>query len=125
QQVADRQDRGARGREHVVDLKLRRIDVVSPRHTEVAQDVLREEGQIEAEEDRQGGQLGPAFGIEPSGDLRPPEVQSAHVGHHHPADHDVTEMRDHQLDKIHVDVERQPCQEQTIQSTKLQQYVET
>ena len=32
-------------------------------------------------------------GVHAAGDLGPPVMQPAHVGHHHAADHDVVEMR--------------------------------
>src|ERR1700732_2479665 len=50
QQVADTQDRGAGGREHVPHLELGRVLPVAARHAEVAEDELREEGQVEADE---------------------------------------------------------------------------
>ena len=37
---------------HVPDLKLRRIDVVTPRHAENAENELRKERHVEAEEDQ-------------------------------------------------------------------------
>src|SRR6185312_4092388 len=89
QQIPHRQDRGAGRRQYVIDLKLRRIDVVSPRHPEVAEDVLREEGEVEAEEDQRCADPTPGEIVEPASDLRPPEVQRAEEGAHRAADHDV------------------------------------
>src|ERR1700688_1256280 len=53
QEVADTQDRGAGGREHVPHLELGRVLTVAARHAEGAEDDLREEGQVEADEDEQ------------------------------------------------------------------------
>src|ERR1700737_3548480 len=50
QQIADGKDRRAGRREHVQHLELRRILPVAARHAEIAQDELREEGQVESDE---------------------------------------------------------------------------
>ena len=44
--------------------------------------------------------------------LRPPEVQPAEVAHDRAADHDVVEMRDHEIGVVQVDVGAQRRQEQ-------------
>src|SRR5712692_1773643 len=51
QHVTDSQDRRAGGGHDVQNLKLRRINVVAARHAEIAEDELREKGQIESEKD--------------------------------------------------------------------------
>src|SRR5437879_2804018 len=51
QQVAYGEHRRARGGEDVEERELRRVFVVAPRHAEPAEQVLREEGEVEAEED--------------------------------------------------------------------------
>src|SRR6185437_10851949 len=50
QHVGDREDGGSRRGEHVPGLQVRRIRVVTPRHAEVAEDELRQEGEVEADE---------------------------------------------------------------------------
>src|SRR6202035_230838 len=49
EEVAEAEDRGAGGRQHVEDLELRRVGPVAPRHAEVSQDELGEEGEVEAD----------------------------------------------------------------------------
>src|SRR3954470_7335803 len=67
-QVADAEDRGACRRKHVQRLELRRVCVVPARHTQVAEDELREERQIEPEKYDSGANLGEEFVVEPSAD---------------------------------------------------------
>src|SRR5437588_9542951 len=55
QQVSKRQNRGARGREHVTDLQLGRIDVIAPWHAEHAENELREKCHVEPEKDQDRG----------------------------------------------------------------------
>ena len=63
---------------------------------------------VESDEHQQRRKLGPAFGIHAARHLRPPEVQSRHVGHHHAADHHVVEVGDHEVGvgDVHVETER-------------------
>src|ERR1035437_3660066 len=106
--VADGQDASARGGEDVEHLKLRRVGVVAARHPEIAQDELREEGQVEAQEDDQRGELGPSLGIHASGHLGPPEVHAAEVTHQGAAHHNVVEVGHHEvgIGDVNVDSER-------------------
>ena len=97
QQVADGEHRGAGGGEDVQHLELRRVGVIAARHADVAEQELREEGQVEADEDQQRRQARPPLGIHPAGDLRPPVVQAGHVGHDRAADHDVVEVGDDEV----------------------------
>ena len=60
QQVADRQHAGAGRREQVEHLELRRIRVIAARHALDAQQELREEGQVEADEHEHRGDARPA-----------------------------------------------------------------
>src|ERR1051325_2102890 len=80
QRVADGEDRRARAREHVQHVELRRIHRVAARHAEIAEDVLREEREIEAEEDGHRGETAEVLRIETPRHLRPPVVQRPHVG---------------------------------------------
>src|SRR4051812_7905429 len=49
-QVAERKHHGAGGREYVQQLELRRVLVIAARHAEPAEQVLRKEREVEAEE---------------------------------------------------------------------------
>src|SRR5580700_8963372 len=53
QQIADREHAGAGGRENVQDLKLRRILPVTAGHADVAENELRKEREVEADENEQ------------------------------------------------------------------------
>src|SRR5690349_8971993 len=79
QEISDGQYRGANRRHHVPDLKLRRINVIAPRHPKNAEDELRKERHVEAEEDQDRCGSRPVLRIHPSGDLRPPVVQATEV----------------------------------------------
>src|SRR6516162_10316146 len=57
QHIAHGQDRRSRGGKHVQHLELRRIGVVTAWHTHVAQNELREEGQVETYEHQERRQL--------------------------------------------------------------------
>ena len=100
-------DRAGRG-QHVEDLEFRRIAGVAARHALEAQDELRKEGQVEAEEDHHRGDAPPDVRVHPAGDLRPPVVQPGEERGHHRADHDVVEMRDDEVGvmQVHVGAER-------------------
>ena len=87
------------------------------------------EGEVEAEEHQERREARPGFRVEPSGDLRPPEVQTGEIGRHRAADHDVVEMRDDEVGAgdLHVDGNRgeeetgQPADgEQTDESERIQ-----
>ena len=69
----------------------------------------------------QRGEPAPALGVQPAGDLRPPVVQAAHVGHDHAADHDVVEVGDDEVGVVDVDVDRQRGQEQPGQPADREQ----
>ena len=56
------------------------------------------------------------LGIHPAGHLRPPVVQAAQVAHDRAADHDVVEVRDHEVGVVHVDVDAERRQEQAGQA---------
>src|ERR1700690_446832 len=52
QQITQAQNRGSRGGKNVEHLKLRRIRGVAPRHSQVAQNELRKERQVETDEQK-------------------------------------------------------------------------
>src|SRR6185437_9939675 len=107
QHVSCGQDGGTGGGEDVEELELRRILEVAARHALEAEDELREEGEIEADEDHDGGEARPALRVHPPGDLRPPEMDAGEVGHDRAADHDVMEVGDHEVRVRQIGIERE------------------
>src|SRR5207247_502453 len=89
-----RENRSSCRRHDIQHLELRRICVISPRHSEIAENKLWEEREVESDENHQRRESRPAFRIELSADLRPPEVNAAEIRHHHASNHDVVEMGD-------------------------------
>src|SRR5207244_10398987 len=85
QEIADRKNRRARRRQDVQDLEFRRVFVIAPRHAEIAENELRKEREIEAEEHEDRGEPRPAIGIHPAGDLGPPEMHPAQERHYRPS----------------------------------------
>ena len=79
--------------------------MVATRHPEVAEDELREERHVEADEDDDGRELREEFRVEAARDLRPPEVDPAEVAHDGAADHDVVEVGDEEVRVVDVGVE--------------------
>src|SRR5215831_6871097 len=69
EQIADAEDRSARGREDVENLELGHVTIVgvTARHAEIPEDELGEEGQVEPDKYDQRCEAGPAFGIEFAG----------------------------------------------------------
>ena len=86
--------------------------MIPARHAEISENELREERQIEADEENDGGETGKRFGIELAGDLRPPVMQAANVAHDGSADHDVVEMGDDEVGVVDVDVQTEAGEEQ-------------
>ena len=121
QQVAYCQNGSAGGGQHVEDLKLRRIVMITPRHPEVAEDELRKERQIEADEENHGRKFRETFRIEPAGNLRPPEVQASHVTHHCAAHHDVVEVGDNEVGIVDVNVQTEAGEEQAGEAANSEQ----
>src|ERR1051326_647840 len=107
-QHAETENRCAGGGEHVEHLELRRVRVITTRHAEVTGDELRQKRQVEADENYQRTETAPAFGIQASGDLGPPVMQTAEVSHQSAANHDVVEVSDDEVSvaQVHVDRER-------------------
>src|SRR3954451_10057644 len=79
QQVSDSKDGSARAGEHVQHLELTRVRVILTRHTDIAENELRQESQVEANEDQPCGDTSPGLGIHAAGDLGPPEMDSGQV----------------------------------------------
>src|SRR2546430_352567 len=113
QQISDGKNGGASSRKHIQHLIFRRILPVPARHSKVAENELREEREVEANEYDQGRQPSPPFGIHPTGNFRPPEVHAAEVSHDRAADHHIVEVRDHEIRIVDVDVNSQGRQKQS------------
>src|SRR5271155_888756 len=87
QQVAHRQNGSARSREHIQNLELWRIRMITPRHPHISQKELRKECAIESYKDNKRAQFAPELRIHAAGNFGPPEMHPAKVSHHHAADH--------------------------------------
>src|SRR5258708_29286146 len=81
QKIAERENRSARGGQHVEHLEFRRIGVIAARHSEAAKNELREERQIEAYEQRDRLKPRQHFRLEPAPTFCPPQVNPAHATH--------------------------------------------
>ncbi len=121
EQVTDSQDGSAGSRHDVVHLKLRRIHMVAARHAEIAENELREEGEVEAYEKDEGGNARNPFGVHPAGNLGPPEMQSTEITHHRAADHDVVEVGDDEVGIVNVHVDAKAAEEQSGETTDEEQ----
>src|SRR5271154_616493 len=90
--------------------------MIAARHSQVAENKLREECEVETYEQNYGRNARQKFRIHSAGDLGPPEVQSAHVAHHRAADHDVVKMGDHEVGVVQMNVQPQASEKQTGQA---------
>src|SRR5438477_12882495 len=106
-QISDPKNRCPGGGEDVEQLKLRRIGVVTPWHSEITQNELRKECEIEPDESDHGGEFAGELRIQAPGNFRQPIMQAAHEGHHHSADHDVMKMRDDEVTIMDVNIDRE------------------
>src|SRR6266480_7398473 len=98
----------------MIELELWRINMVAARLSEVTEDKLWKEGQIEADECDHGREFAGQFRIEATGNFWPPIVKATHERHHHSAHHDVVKMSDDEIGVVHVNIDRergekQPC----------------
>src|SRR5260370_14627858 len=116
EQVAEREDGGSGGGHHIEDLELRRIAGIAARHAQVAKNKLREEGEIEAKEQGDGGDAREKFRVEFAGNLGPPEMKSADVTHDRAADHDVVEVGDYEISVVEMNVQTEAGEEKTGKS---------
>ena len=102
-------------------LKLIGVGPVAPRHAQVTENELREECQIEAQIDDQGGELRPTLRIHAAGHLRPPIMQAAQIGHNGTAHHNVMEMCNHEVSIVNVDIHPQARHKQPGESANREQ----
>src|SRR5277367_1959432 len=103
-QIADSENGRAGRGHHVEHLKFAGIYGVAAGHTQVAENELRKEREVEADENYQRGETRPAVWIHSAGNFRPPEMNAAEVGHYGTADHDVVKMRDDEIGAVEVHV---------------------
>src|SRR5258705_4813866 len=71
-QHPETEDRRSSSRQNIEDLKLRRIGMIPSRHAHVAGHKLRQEGQVEANENNQGAKSPPTLRVHTSRYLGPP-----------------------------------------------------
>jgi hypothetical protein len=79
---------------------------VAPRHALVAQPVLDQEGDVEADEHRPEVQFSEPLVHHPAGHLREPEVGPGEHREHDRAEQHVVEMCDHEVGVVDVEVDR-------------------
>ena len=60
------------------------------------------------------GEASPTFGIEPAGNFRPPEMQSADVSHDRATDHDVVEVSDHEVGVVYMNVDAKAARNKPV-----------
>ena len=87
--------------------------MVAPWHAQIAEDKLREEGEVKADKYNECGNPGPDFRIGSSGHFGPPEVNAPQITHDRAADHDVMEVSDHEISVVNVDVDAKGRKKQT------------
>src|SRR5256885_2707943 len=121
QEIAKRKNRSARGGHDVEHLKFRRVIVIAARHAEAAKNELREECEIEADEENDRGGTRKEFRLQTASNLRPPEVKTADVTHHRAADHDVVEVRDDEIRVVQMNIEAQASKEKASEATDRKQ----
>ena len=121
QKIGRREHRRASRRHDVIDLKFRRVDVVAARIAEIAEQELGKKGEVEAKEHQDRREPRPGLVIELADDFRPPEVQRREEGRNRAADHDVMEMRDHEIGVVHLHVDGDRGEEQPRQAADREQ----
>src|SRR6267378_1559881 len=113
QQVAQREDGSSGSGHHIEHLKFRRIAGVASRHAQIAENKLREEREIEAQEKSDRSDARQKFRIQLTGDLGPPIVQTADVTHHRAANHDVVKVGDDEISVVKMNVQAETGEEET------------
>src|SRR5512140_887128 len=100
------EQRGAGGGGHVERLELLRVLVVAPRHPEVAEQELGNEGGIESEDDQRRRHQAPALVVGAPEHLREPVMEPGEEGHHRGAHHHEVEVGHDEVGVVPVDVQR-------------------
>src|SRR5436190_22361613 len=91
--------------------------MIAARHSQVANDKLGKECEIETDKHDQCGELSEFFRVQSSGNLWPPIMQSSHESSDHAPDHNVMKMGDYKIRIGDMHIEREGGQEKTGQST--------
>ena len=82
---------------------------------EISQDELREEREIEADEQDYRRESSQRLRIHAAGHLRPPEVHAGQERPHHSSHHDVVEVRHDEVGLGQMDVQPERCEEDACQ----------
>ena len=106
-QEAGHQDDGAQADEHVeaVPGHVGLIGIDAARHALQAQNVHREEGEIEADDDQPERPFTEALAHHPAGHLRKPVIDGAQQRKDRAADQHVVEVSDDEIGIVHLGVE--------------------
>src|SRR5207248_11577621 len=91
------------------------------RNSKRTKEKLREESQVETEEDNYRRKLGPRFGVHAPGHLGPIVMHAAEISHDGSTHHNVMEMRDHEVSVSNMDVDTQCGHKQTGKSADSEQ----
>src|SRR5690349_10779835 len=78
--------------------------MIAARHSHVSQNKLREERQVETDEDNQRCELRRRFRVHAARHLGPPEMESAEIREHHATYHHVMEVRDDKVSMVDVHI---------------------
>ena len=87
--------------------------MITARHSQIAKNELRKEGEIEPGENRNRTKSGQSLRIHATADLRPPEMNATQISHDHAANHDVMEMRDDEVSIVDMDIDRERSEEES------------
>ena len=87
--------------------------MIPARHSHKAGNKLRQERQVESDEDHECTESSPAFRIHSTANLRPPVVKSSKISHQRAAHHDVVEVSNYEIGITQVNVDRERSQKQS------------
>src|SRR4051794_18472772 len=90
--------------------------MIAARHSQITQNELREEREVESNVSHERSELAEFFRIHSPCDFRPPIVQPAHERRHHPANHDVMKMRDDEVGIGDVNIEAKRGEKKSSES---------
>src|SRR5205085_8641053 len=118
-QNRQRDQHGAAGREHIERLpsELWQIGVDTARHSHQAENVHREKGSIESDEEKPERQRTEFLAVHTPAPLREPVVKSAEEREERAADQHVMQMRHDEVRVMKLPVERHRRDEESRQST--------
>src|ERR1700716_3554749 len=111
----------SRSRKHIQHLELRRICVIPPGHSQIPQNELRQERQVESEKSCHSGKLRQRLRIHPARHLRPPEMNTRQKRHQHPTHHHKVEVSDDEIRLRQMNVHPKRTQEDARHATDREQ----